>query len=147
MDFCPTLTRKTIRKGPYLQVEVAQGFCLAAVETVPLMRKQCGAVTPTAQTSQIRCGQACSSFFRLGGFSFESCTASFRVSLSSLPFRKASAPEASFSQSTFHDVSLADVQTSGLPDRFCLGHRRRRTHIRQHNSHVSHLLGSVPRSR
>ena len=50
--------------------------------------------------------------------------ASFRVSLSSLPCRKASAPEASFSQSMFHDVSLADVQTSALPDRFCLGHRR-----------------------
>ena len=66
----------------------------------------------TQQTSQIRCCQACSSFFRLGEFSFEPCTAPFRVSLSSLLLREASAPEASFSQSMFHEASFADVQTS-----------------------------------
>ena len=48
--------------------------------------------------------------------------ACFRMSLSSIPFRKAPAPGASFSQSMFHDVSPADEQTSALPDRFCLGH-------------------------
>ena len=54
----------------------------------------------TCKTPQVRCCQAYSSFFRLGDLSFESCTASFRVSLSSLPLREASAPEASFSQLT-----------------------------------------------
>ena len=34
----------------------------------------------------------------------------------------------------------------GFPKCFRLCHHWRRTHIKQHNSHVSHLLGSVPRS-
>ena len=77
----------------------------------------------SGQAPQAGCCQTDSPIVRLGEFSFESCTASFGVSLRSLS--QASAPQASFSQSTLHDVSLADVQKSTFPDRFFLGHRHK----------------------
>ena len=40
------------------------------------------------------------------------------MSLSSVPLCGALAPEASFSESMFHEISFADVQTSTLLDRF-----------------------------
>ena len=92
------------------------------------------------------CCQADSPIVRLGDFSFESCTTSFEVSLCSLPFCEGTAPKTSFGKPMLHDVNLVDVQTSGLPNCFSLCHRRRWTHIRQHNSHVFRTLGAVPSS-